>query len=204
MDMSIFLKRIGRRFPVPMLAIEYFSTYISARLTDEEVNEHIAYIVERICGVKSPGEDDLHYLLSRLKEAQELDKKENGANPVDTQQKKSFGYALNSWLGDTTPVGLLGEMTQYNMGVMQELYCKSDFTDLQFLLKSYVQGIQARALINYESALYAAGGRYSGDKGSGDNVRRFDANTKEGLAAMRSFGFGSISLDSLGPDMQVN
>jgi hypothetical protein len=198
---SIFLQRLGRQYPVPLIALDYYGTYAHTKKDEEGLTEVVVFIVETLCGVKEPTEKDYTYLVSRLKEAEDKASSAKEAADHIPQGKKSFGHALNTWLEGTEAIQMFSKMTNYNMAEVENLYCKIDFSEAQELLKGYVESIQAQALIDYECALYAAGGHYEGDKKSNSNVKQYDANSKEGMAALQGFGFGNINLGALGVDI---
>jgi hypothetical protein len=186
---------------VPLFALEYYGTVVAAKQDDQGISEALFFVVKNICGVTEPVEADFTYLVSRLKEAEEKAASAKESADHISKGKKSFGYALNTWLEGTDAIEMLSKMTNYDMAQVEQMYCKLDFSETQELLKSYVEAIQAQALINYECALYAAGGHYEGDKKSNSNVKQYDANSKEGMAALQGFGFGNIDLGTMGIDI---
>lgn len=201
MKESMFLRRLSRQFAVPLIALEYYGTVIPTKTTDVEVSEAVFFIVKNLCGVKDPTEKDFEYLVHRLREAEDKASRAKEASETVNTSKKSFGYALNTWLDNTDAIEMFGKMTNYNLAQIENLYCSVDFTEAQELLKSYVESMQSQALIDYECALYAAGGHYEGDKKSNSNVKHYDANSKEGMAALQGFGFGNINVGAMGIDI---
>ncbi len=201
MKESMFLRRLSRQFAVPLIALEYYGTASHSKVDDDRMSEALFFIVRNLCGVKDPVKEDFEYLVERLREAEGKASQAKEAAESVNAAKKSFGYALNTWLENTDAIEMFGKMTNYNTAEIENLYCKVDFTEAQELLKSYVESMQSHALINYECALYAAGGHYEGDKKSNSNVKQYDANSKEGMAALQGFGFGNINLGAMGIDI---
>jgi len=185
---SLFLKEIDRLFPVPLLAIEYYGDNILQGMDAREKEDVLEVTLKAICKRPVVTDSDKRYLLKRL---QELDK----PTPLEGDQappKKTFGSAFSTHISSLDTLQLLGMMTNYDMGAMRILYCSTDFEDVRLMVKNYVAHMVQLNLIAYESVLYGMGGRYNGDKASGGNTKVFDANSKEGLAALSQFGFGIV------------
>lgn len=188
---TMFYLESLRRFPVPLLAIEHYSTASAEIEQDEEYIEVLHNVLTTVCGVLEPEAADYEYLISRL---QEVSKIQDEVNDTKPSASKSFGTSFMAYMNTLDTVEMLGLMTNYNMSVMRELYCKVDFSHTRELMKSFTQMLMEKNVVMFEAALYGAGNSYKGDDPANKVI---DANSKEGMAMMKQYGVGDVSSDML-------
>lgn len=189
---SLFYNELTRRFPVPLLAIEWYGSHVHETMTAGERSVIFSETLIRICKIRTPTDEDRTYLLKRFNEL------ESPQESVGARQKKTFGSSFNDYLKKSDTTQLLGLMTNYDIPKMRELYCVVDHVDAKALIANFVASLVERNVIQYESALYGSGGSYKGDSGgSNGNTKEWDMNTTAGEVALAQFGIGTLSADAL-------
>ena len=171
-----------------MLALEYYALNITPDTPQEDKAWHLDYILRVLCLIRPWVTKDAEYLIQRIKEANE--RPTSQATPAT--DRLTFSSRFNKWMQELPTDALLAEMTGYDTQRMRQLYCVEDYVTTQKLIKHYVEGLHQKNLMAYECALYGAGNSYKGDQPKDPNTKVWDANTKEGMAAMGQFGFGAI------------
>lgn len=186
MTYSIFYNtQGGRRFPIPLLALETYSIQAGSTQTADELLRLFMMIASEICHVKAPSDDDIDYFVQRLQGVQ--DELKELEEPSETT--KSFGTAFQEYLNKLTIDSTILRMTGYDFEAARKIYCELDRDDAMKLVNEYVSGLMQEGLLNLESAMYGQGGSYKDDVKSKPKANVHDLTTEEGRASLRSFGF---------------
>lgn len=186
---SIFyMHAYGRKFPVPLMALEAYAMDSENATTDEELFNVLITTLSKHCGVAQPNDEDIAYFVSRLTKLKEeiTENSEEGAT-----YGKTFGSAYMGYISDLPIDGALLKMVHYDIDAAEKLYCDIDRDDAVQLVKDYIKGKAEENLVKMEAAMYGMGGSYEEDKGSKqDNKEKgIDISTEEGAAALRALGF---------------
>ncbi len=178
------------RFPVPLLAIEYFTARIKDAATEQDYQEALHDTLVKCCGVATPEEEDYVYLVGRWQEVNSAE----AAGPVGPAASgKSFCTDMAEFLSSLEPVEQLAMMTQYNSAEIKRLYCEEDFSHVRDWIKMFSRSLLEYHKAVYEACLYGQGNSYKGDSASSGDKNVIDANSKEGLAMMRQYGIGDLT-----------
>jgi len=176
----------GRRFPIPLMALEAYAIDSEGATTDQELFDVLMVTVSKYCKVPKPTDDDITYFLERLQKL----KTEIAQNASeDSNNGKSFGTAYMDYIADLPIDGALLKMVHYDIGAAEKLYCDIDRDDVVQLVKDYIKGKAEENLVKMEAAMYGMGGSYEGDKPEEKKEKGIDISTEEGAAAMRALGF---------------
>ena len=189
MKNTLFLDELNLRFPVPLLAIEYFNQSVAQDSSDESRLASIEFILKEICGVEEPIEEDYAYLMRRFIELQKL-AEETANDSAGRPPRKSFWTSMQKFLNDLNASEILILMANGDISVARNLYCKTDFKIVRAIINNYVKMLREQGTVYYEAALYGSGNRYKGDSGG----RVIDADSKEGKAKLSALGFGFIDM----------
>jgi len=189
MSTSIFYShKYGRRFPVPLIALEAYAIESDKAKSDEDIFNVLITTLSKHCGVKSPTDEDISYFVSRLEEV----RKEISDNSEQSVFKgKTFGSAYLAYISGLPIDSALLRMVNYDIDSADKLYCTIDRTDTVSLVNDYIKGRMEENLIKMEASMYGFGGCYEEDKVSKSNKgdKGIDISTEEGAAALRSLGF---------------
>lgn len=189
MSRSVFYNQVcGRRFPVSLLALEYYAVETQKCESDDELFDVFMRVVVDFCGVTSPTDDDLNYFVSRL----ESIRSEVSPEPQTpkTKPRKSFGTSYDQYLQKLTLDSTILRMVNYDVDAAKRIYCEMDRDDAMKLVGDYVTGLMEEGLLQLEASMYGFGGRYKDDKGGKSNpVKTHDLTTDEGKAALKRLGF---------------
>jgi hypothetical protein len=187
MSNSIFFNQLkGRRFPIPLLAIEIYSDEARHCTTEDEVFDVFFRVITDICGVRQPTDEDLTYFVDRL----DALRKEMEQNETQETKKavRSFGTAYHEYLSNLMVDSRILRMVGYNFDVAKKIYCELDRDDAMKLVNEYMTGLLEEGLLNMEAAMYGFGGKYKDDKG-GSKANVHDLTTDEGKKALKRLGF---------------
>lgn len=187
---SLFLKELDQKFPISLLTIEYYGENMVEGLTDEGIAQVLTNTLKHTCGLDNPLERDYAHLQNKLQEAHDSFPTES---PETSPTKKTFRSSYTAWLRATNTIEMLGKMTNYNLGSMRDLYCKTDFQVTLDLIANFTKGLWEDHLVAYEAFMYAQGGHYAGD-GGGQTI---DANSPAAIDALARMGFGTVSAGAL-------
>ena len=184
---SIFYMHVaGRRFPVPLVALESYSINASTAESDEQLFDVLITTMSKYCNVTDPQDDDIEYFLSRLKEVRE-EIKDN--DPEEKTKGKTFGTAYLEYISGLSIDAVLLRMVNYDINAAEKLYCTMDRTDVVALVDDYVKGRMEENLVNMEAAMYGFGGGYKSDKQSKGKSKGVPINSAEGMAQLAALGF---------------
>lgn len=185
---SIFyMHTYGRRFPIPLMALESYALDSEKADSDEELFNVLITTLSKHCKVATPEDADITYFLTRLKGLKE----EISENSGDEETKgKTFGSAYMNYIGGLTVDAALLKMVNYDIDAAEKLYCTVDRDDVVQLVRDYIKGKAEENLVRMEASMYGFGGHYEEDKsGKGGKSKGIDISTEEGAAALKSLGF---------------
>lgn len=188
--MSLFYQHTyGRRFPVPLLALEVYAQNISAAKTDNDIYDVLVQLLSSVCKVKSPCKEDIEYFVKRLQEVDRSLKKDEPKAAPGTP-RKSFGTSFSDYLQNLSLDSAVLRMTGYDMQAASRLYCEVDRDDVMVLVADYYSGKAEENLVAMEAAMYGSGNSYKEDKKPrASKANTHDLATPEGIGALRSMGF---------------
>ncbi|RLA45994.1 MAG: hypothetical protein DRR06_06005 [Gammaproteobacteria bacterium] len=185
-DRSLFYNHtFGRRFPIPLMALEAYALDSEAAQTDEDLFNVLVTTLSRHCKVSKPSEQDITYFLERLQGI-----KEEISNSPDggVAKGKTFGSAYMDYVSGLPMDSALLKMVNYDISAADRLYCTIDRDDVVQLVKEYIQGKAEENLVRFEASMYGFGGSYSEDKPENKD-KGVDISTPDGMAALKSLGF---------------
>ena len=186
---SIFyMHTYGRRFPVPLMALESYALDSEKADSDEELFNVLLTTLSKHCKVVAAEDDDIDYFLSRLKSIKE----EISENSSDEKTRgKTFGSAYMDYISSLPVDGALLKMVNYDIDSAEKLYCTIDRDDVVQLVKDYIKGKAEENLVRMEASMYGFGGHYEEEKvdKKGGGGKGVDISTEEGVAALKSLGF---------------
>ena len=186
---SIFyMHAYGRRFPVPLMALEAYSVDSEGASTDQELFDVLMVTLSKHCKVAEPNDADISYFLERLTKLKE-EIEENSKE--DSPQGKTFGTAYMDYLSELPIDGALLKMVHYDIDAAEKLYCDIDRDDAVSLVRDYIRGKSQDNLVSMEASMYGMGGSYAEDKDESKPAKEkgMDISTEEGAAALRQLGF---------------
>jgi len=184
---SIFyMHTYGRRFPVPLMALEAYAMDSENASTDQELFDVLVTTLSKHCKVVKPTDGDINYFLDRLKKLK-TEIEENSLE--DSNNGKSFGTAYMDYISELPIDGALLKMVHYDIDAAEKLYCDLDRDDAVTLVKDYIKGKAEENLVKMEAAMYGMGGSYEEDKAEKNKDKGIDISTEEGAAALRALGF---------------
>jgi len=184
--------KLGRKFPVSLMALEMYSIKVQGAKEDNEVYDTLIYVLANACGVKSATKEDIEYFISRITEvAEELNKRE-GKSEVKESPKKSFGSSYMEYLHGLSVDSAILKMVGYDITAATALYCDIDREDTMSLVADYFSGEAEENLVKMEASMYGNGGKYKDDGKSDKSLGKgssHDINTPEGFANLKAMGF---------------
>lgn len=153
--------RFTRRFPLPLLLFEWISKHPPAEDADDELT--LAYYRQalRVVGIDNPVFEDVAYVIRRVLDVYEQRKPEGRSSPV-----RDFGHALKEMLQDFSVEELLLAACGFDYERARKAYCELDRDEALQVIDTWVKLLSHRHNMEYEAAVYGAGGSY---KGSGDS-----------------------------------
>lgn len=177
----------GRRFPIPLMALEAYAIDSEGATTDQELFDVLMVTLSKHCKVTKPQDEDIAYFLERLKGIKgEIE--ENSEEEVN--HGKTFGSAYMAYIGALPIDGAILQMVGYDIDSAEKLYCDLDRDDAVQLVKDYIKGKTEENLVRLEASMYGMGGKYEEDKGgSTKKDKGVDISTEEGAAQLRALGF---------------
>ena len=192
MSRSVFYNQAcGRRFPVSLLALEYYAVETQKCESEDELFDVFMKVVVDFCGVSSPNDEDLNYFVERLNTIRT--ETERSAPLSDKAPRKSFGTSYDSYLQRLTLDSTVLRMVGYDVNAAHRIYCEMDRDDAMKLIGDYVTGLMEEGLLQLEASMYGFGGKYKDDKGgpgqTDGQTKTHDLTTDEGKAALRRLGF---------------
>lgn len=185
---SIFYQhKYGRRFPVPLMALEMYAVTVEGAETDNDVYDVLIKVLTSACGVTAPNKEDGDYLISRITEVSKALKQ---VDKTTGPKSQSFGTSYMAYLRDLSVDSAILKMVNYDVTAATKLYCELDREDVLKLVSEYFSGKDEANLVKMEASLYGGGGKYKNDKGGkgGPSVQH-DISTPEGFANLKAMGF---------------
>lgn len=176
----------GRRFPVPLMALEAYAMDSENAETDQELFDVLMVTLSKHCKVSKPTDDDINYFVSRLGKLKE---EIEGNSAEESTHGKTFGSAYMDYISDLPIDGALLKMVHYDIDAAEKLYCDIDRDDAVQLVKDYIKGKAEENLVKMEASMYGMGGSYEEDKGPKKKDKGVDISTEEGAAQLRALGF---------------
>ena len=170
--MSIFYAaRFERAFPVSLLAFERL-----ANLAHLEPIEATTQVLQQVCGVKKPTEQDILYLLDRFKSASE--KAEQSAKPSDNsdpleyseQPSRSLGSSFYQFTRSLDISRVLLWLSGWDYQKAEYLYSSVDRDDAMQLVEDFLRLQDEKNTYQFEAVLYGFGGHYKNDDSGEDSL----------------------------------
>lgn len=188
MSRSVFYNQVcGRRFPVSLLALEYYAVETQKCDSDDELFDVFMKVVVELCGVTSPTDEDLTYFVERLEKVRT---EVNPESKPPAKPRKSFGTSYDQYLQRLTLDSTILRMVNYDVDSAKRIYCEMDRDDAMKLVGDYVTGLMEEGLLQLEASMYGFGGKYKDDKGGRNGPSKtHDLTTDEGKAALKRLGF---------------
>jgi hypothetical protein len=183
---SIFYNQVkGRRFPVSLIALEYYVAETQFCDTEEAMFDVFLETLVRFCGVTAPDDEDVEYFLSRL---EGIRSEIQPGTTTKGRPNKSFGTSYDQYIQDLTLDSTILRMVGYNLDAAKRIYHDLDRDDAMKLVSEYVTGLREEGLLQLEASMYGFGGKYKNDKGQ-TKAKVHDLTTEEGRAALKRCGF---------------
>jgi len=183
---SIFYNHAyGRRFPVPLMALEAYAIASEQAQSDEELFDALLTTISAHCKIASPADADIEYFTNRLVQIKEEIVKNTSE---ESTKGRSFGTAYLDYVSALPLDAALLKMVNYDIDAAEKLYCSIDRDDAISLVRDYIQGKSEENMVSMEAAMYGMGGKYESDKG-GKGCKGIDISTEEGAAALKQLGF---------------
>lgn len=181
-----YMHAYGRRFPVPLMALECYALGSEKAGSDQELLDVLVSTISTHCKISAPKESDIDYFLTRLKEI----KAEISENSAEEMVKgKTFGSAYMDYISKLPVDAALLKMVNYDIGAAEKLYCNIDRDDVIQLVRDYIRGKAEENLVSMEASMYGFGGHYEKDKKDSGGSKGIDISTEAGAAALKSLGF---------------
>lgn len=164
--MSVFYNRLfNHRFAVPLLALER----LGALRSELPPVEACLDVLQTCCGIATPTEADVEYLLTRVEEGARTPAAETSTGPA----KKTLGTSYNEFIGSLDTSDVLLWMCDYDYARAAHLFTSVDYLDVRRMVDLFVRRQAEQNLYTFECVMYGFGGGYKDDGGSGE-VKEFD------------------------------
>lgn len=177
-----YAHRYGRRFPVPLLAVERFYELQEKTATEEA----LYYTCQECCGRENPSEDDMAYLLQRLIDLSQTSKKpESDASDPHAKPPQTLGTKYHDLINSLPTDRTLLWMTGYDYDRAYHLYSRVDRDDAMQMVGDFLRIHLEENRVGFENVLYGHGGSYKDDGDSGSSGDTVDLS-KQGPDAVKA------------------
>lgn len=180
-----FAEKYTRKFNVSLLAFErVWSLFTSqeGEATQESVSDAYVQVANELCGLSTPTQEDLDYLVSRVIEASKSAENKK-ANPSGS--KRTFSSEFYKMVAQQPIYDLLYQMCQYNFEEVRYVYTMMDRDDALHMLDVYLLRIQHDQQILLESSVYGAGGSF-GEGSKADVEVDLTTNSPSAISQLKS------------------
>lgn len=152
--MSLFYNhRFSLRFPVPLLAFERLS-----HLSTEDPVASIVSVLQEVCGVQQPDEDDINYFLSRHQA--QVAEKNKPAEGKPERQRLTRGTFFRKFLGRQDSATLLLMACGWDYVKAAHWYNHADVEAAEKVISTFLELQSETNGYLYEAVLYGFGGGY--------------------------------------------